>query len=191
MLNKKFLVIILFTFLLVGCASKNDTGHESSPTGANRRQHVEHSSMMNKVTAPRIDEFKYPADWPDLEIKCNSNELNWLMGDSNYSGKEGGQVGNTYFGMNDEHVTLLKENAVKPEAIILFEPDEVKGLNKPSLELKMLNQDNSISAYPLNQNSMQAPKEVGEYIFILSVDWGNGDNNILYWFKLGVRADLS
>jgi hypothetical protein len=35
---------------------------------------------------------------------------------------------------------------------------------------------------------MLLPEETGEYIFILSVDWGNGDNNILYWFKVFVAA---
>jgi hypothetical protein len=33
---------------------------------------------------------------------------------------------------------------------------------------------------------MIAPKEVGEYLFLCVVDWGKGENNIAYWFKINV-----
>jgi len=91
--------------------------------------------------------------------------------------------------MNEEWVDKLKPNIVRPESKLVFKAAKVTGLNTPELTLQRLNQDNSSSPYPLHQNTMLVPKEDGEYIFILSVDWGNGDNSILYWFKLKVAAN--
>ena len=133
-------------------------------------------------------EFAYPSTWPKLEILNDNNRVYWYVGDANFTGEAGGRVGNTYFGMNEEHVDKLIVNTVTPEAKLVFKAMEVQGLNKPQLNLYELNKDNSSSVYPLNQNTMIVPKEDGEYTFILSVDWGKGDNNIVYWFKLRVKA---
>ncbi|MEN6461467.1 MAG: hypothetical protein ABFC94_08885 [Syntrophomonas sp.] len=130
--------------------------------------------------------FLYPFTWPKVEILNDNHRIYWDKGDANFTGQAGGKVGNTNFGMNEEWVDKLKPNIVRPESKLVFKAAEVQGLNTPELTLRRLNQDNSSSPYPLHQNTMLVPKEDGEYIFILSVDWGNGDNNILYWFKLEV-----
>ena len=132
--------------------------------------------------------FLYPSTWPKLEILNDNHRIYWDRGDANFTGQAGGIIGNTNFGMNEEWVDKLKPNIVKPGSKLVFKAAEVPGLNTPELTLQRLNQDNSSSPYPLHQNTMLVPKEDGEYIFILSVDWGNGDNNILYWFKLKVAA---
>ncbi len=134
-----------------------------------------------------IEDFDYPADYPKFEIRCDSQQLSWLKGDSNFTGKPGGIIGNTMFGMNGEHTNLLEPNIVKPESELVFAAGAVPGLNNPEYKLHILDKDNLVSTYPLNKNTMLAPKEDGEYVLILSVDWGNGDNSISYWFKLKVN----
>ncbi len=134
-----------------------------------------------------IEDFDYPADYPKFEIRYDSQQLSWLKGDSNFTGKPGGIIVNTMFGMNEEHNDLLKPNTVKPESELVLVAAAVPGLNNPEYKLHTLNKDNLLSPYPLNKNTMLAPKEEGEYIFVLWVDWGNGDNSIGYWFKLRVN----
>ena len=139
---------------------------------------------MNEIS---IDDFGYPSDYPRFEIRCDSQQLSWLKGDSNFTGKPGGIIGNTMFGMNGEHTNLLEPNIVKPESELVFAAGAVPGLNNPEYKLHILDKDNLVSTYPLNKNTMLAPKEDEEYVLILSVDWGNGDNSISYWFKLKVN----
>lgn len=135
-----------------------------------------------------IADADYPPDYPKFEIRCDYQQLSWLKGDSNFTGKPGGIIGNTMFGMNEEHTNLLEPNIIKPESELIFTAGTVPGLDNPEYELQMLDKDNLFSLYPLNNNTMVAPKEDGEYVFILSVDWGNGDNSISYWFKLKVNS---
>lgn len=132
--------------------------------------------------------FIYPFNWPKLEILNDNQRIYWDRGDANFTGQAGGAVGNTNFGMNEEWVDKLRTNVVEPESEIVFKPAEVPGLDIPKLKLQRLNQDNSGSVYPLHQNTMLVPPKVGEYIFILTVDWGKGDNSIMYWFKLKVTS---
>lgn len=134
-----------------------------------------------------IDDFEYPSTYPEFQILSPNRELSWVKGDSNFTGKAGGIIGNTMFGMNEEHTDILEPNAVKPGSKLVFIAEPVPGLGKPLLELQLLNQDNSWSTYPLNKDTMLVPKEGGEYVFILSADWGNGDNCITYWFKINVE----
>ncbi|MEA1962211.1 MAG: hypothetical protein U9N81_13255 [Bacillota bacterium] len=130
--------------------------------------------------------FAYPFTWPKVEILNDNHRIYWDKGDANFTGRAGEITGNTCFGMNEEWVDKLKSNIVRPESKLVFKVAEVQGLNTPRLMLQRFNQDNSTSPYLLHQNTMISPKEDGEYILILTVDWGNGDNTILYWFKLKV-----
>ena len=141
-------------------------------------------TLEESPTDISIDHFEYPSTWPNLEILYGNKQLSWVRGDSNFTGEPGGVIGNTLFGMNEEHVDKMNSDTVEPGAELIFIADVVKGLNKPVFELQIMNQNNTFSPYPINQNTMFVPKKAGEYIFILSVDWGNGDNNILYWFKV-------
>ncbi|MGS0764515.1 DUF3784 domain-containing protein [Syntrophomonas curvata] len=134
-----------------------------------------------------VDDFQYPSTYPKLEILCGKRQLAWVKGDSNFTGKAGGVIGNTMFGMNEEHTDLLEPNTVKPGSELVFIADAVPGLGNPLFELQLLDRDNSLSAYPLNKNTMLVPGEDGGYVFILSADWGNGDNCITYWFKVTVE----
>ncbi|MDD4627114.1 MAG: DUF3784 domain-containing protein [Syntrophomonas sp.] len=140
---------------------------------------------LNEIS---IDDFDYPPDYPKFEIRYDKQQLSWLKGDSNFTGKPGGIIGNTMFGMNEELADFLEPNIVKPESELIFTAAAVPGLNNPEYKLRMLDKDNSSSIYSLNKNTMLAPKEGGEYIFILWVDWGNGDNSMDYWFKLKVNS---
>ena len=135
-----------------------------------------------------IDDFEYPPDYPKLEIRSDHRQLSWVKGDSNFTGEPGGIIGNTMFGMNEEHTDLLEPNIVKPESELVFAAAAIPGLNNPEYELYLLDENNSPAIYPLNKNTMLAPKEDGEYVFILRADWGNGDNSIDYWFKLRVNG---
>lgn len=131
--------------------------------------------------------FTYPSTWPKVEIFNDNQRIYWDRGDANFTGRAGGIIGNTCFGMNEEWVDILKANIVKPKSQLVFKAAEVPGLDTPRYTLQQLNQDNIYTPYSVQQNTMLVPKEAGEYIFILSVDWGKGDNNILYWFKLKVK----
>lgn len=130
--------------------------------------------------------FLYPYTWPKMEILNGNQRIYWDRGDANFTGQPGGVIGNTNFGMNEEHVDILRTNMVQPDSPIVFKPAAVQGLDTPKFKLEQLNQDHSSSVYLLQQNTMRTPKETGAYIFILTVDWGKGDNNISYWFKLKV-----
>ena len=66
------------------------------------------------------DDFAYPSTWPKLEILNYNNRVYWYVGDANFTGKAGGRVGNTYFGMNEEHVDKLLVNTVTPEPSLLL-----------------------------------------------------------------------
>ena len=100
---------------------------------------------LNEIS---IDDFGYPSDYPRFEIRCDNQQLSWLKGDSNFTGKPGGIIGNTMFGMNDEHTNLLEPNIVKPESELAFTAAAVPGLNNPKYKLHMLDKDNLLSTYP-------------------------------------------
>lgn len=185
MFKQKYLVLILLLFL-AGCSKQ--AGNETAISGEQSNQNQKASTSSQEPVLSSKD-YEYPADWPGLAISNDGKRLQWLRGDANYTGQAGGRVGNSNFGMSEGHIDLLPVNEVKPEAIIQFAADEVSGLNKPEMELQKLNKDNTFSVYPLQQQSMTAPKEAGDYTFILSVDWGNGDNNILYWFTIKVKTN--
>lgn len=146
------------------------------------RQSYEHNTLEVELS----DRFQYSSTYPNLEIVCDKNKINWIRGDANYTGKAGGKIGNTTFGLPVEQTDKLTPNIVKPESELIFNADEVQGLNKPEFELQLLNKNKTSFAYPLTENTMIVPKEEGEYIFFLEIDWGNGDNAIYYWFKLKV-----
>lgn len=133
-----------------------------------------------------VDDFYYPPDYPQFEIRSGKRQLSWLKGDSNFTGKPGGIIGNTMFGMNEEQTDLLEPNVVKAESELVFAAASVPGLNYPDYQLYILDKNDLRITYPLNENTMVSPEEGGEYVFMLQVDWGNGDNSIDYWFKLKV-----
>lgn len=132
--------------------------------------------------------IEYPSDWPNLEIVSGNDQIAWSRGDSNYIGIAGGKVGNTNFGMNEQWVEQLGTNWVKPGSGLIIKAEEVPGLDFPGLDLQLFKRYHydALSPYPLEGNKMTAPAKEGEYIFVLSVDWGQGDNMITYWFKLEV-----
>ncbi|NLX02939.1 MAG: DUF3784 domain-containing protein [Syntrophomonadaceae bacterium] len=165
--------------------SLNDKLNRDQPSPA-----VGTSTGQLTPDSPEIstDDFGYPPNYPKFEIRYGNRLLSWSRGDSNFTGKPGGIIGNTMFGMNEEHTDLLKPNTVKPESELVLVAAAVPGLNNPEYKLHTLNKDNLLSPYPLNKNTMLAPKEEGEYIFVLWVDWGNGDNSIVYFFKLKVDS---
>lgn len=182
--RKSVLILTLFICMMAGCTNNHDVRTKKAVTDENSMQ-----AARNEIKHKTAADFEYPEGWPKLVITCDQEELQWLMGDANYTGRAGGQVGNSYFGMNEEHVSVLPVNVVKSAATIEFAADEVPGLNKPNYYLQILSPENAYTTYPLQQNSMTVPKETGEYVLILQVDWGNGDNNINYWFKLSVRNE--
>jgi|GEM_PF-352397 len=153
-----------------------------------REEGTSTNQLTQNVPQISIADFDYPPDYPKFEIRCDEQQLSWLKGDSNFTGKPGGIIGNTMFGINEDHTNFLMPNLVKPETKLIFTAAAVPGLNNPEYKLHMLDKDNLFLTYPLNNNAMVAPKEDGEYVFIISVDWGNGDNSISYWFKLKVNS---
>ena len=91
----------------------------------------------------------------------------------------------------DEGIALqvLKATDLKSNSVINIKAEEVSGLDKPKYKIYLLNKKmngNQLVLYPLTENQMIAPKEVGEYLFLCVVDWGKGENNIAYWFKINV-----
>lgn len=130
----------------------------------------------------------YPPDWPKLEIFADYKRIYWDRGDANYTGQAGELIGNTSFGMNEEWIDILRPNIVRPESQLVFKAAEVPGLDPPRYTLQQYSQGRAYILYPLQGNIMTAPAEEGEHVFILAVDWGRGNNTILYWFKLKVAA---
>lgn len=166
---------------------KNSTG-SSSPYLQKLMDAKKEYMDLNGISAYKKtalgESFGYPSTWPKLEILYGDKQLSWIRGDSNFTGEPGGVIGNTMFGMNEEHLEQMPTNPVEAGAELCFMADEVPGLNQPVFQMQILNQNGTFSSYPINQNTILLPEKTGEYIFILSADWGNGDNNILYWFKV-------
>jgi hypothetical protein len=65
-----------------------------------------------------IDHFEYPSTWPKFEILHDDKQLLWVRGDPNFTGKPGGVIGNTMFGMNEGHVDKMISNSVEPGSVI-------------------------------------------------------------------------
>lgn len=153
--------------------------------GVNEPASIQSPADLSEIN---INDFAYPSTYPKFEIKYANQTLSWLKGDSSFTGEPGGIIGNTMFGMNEEHTDFLEANIVKPGSELVFAAGEVPGLNPPAFKLHALGDNHSLSTYPLNRNIIQVPQKDGGYIFMLNVDWGNGDNEISYWFKVRVNS---
>ncbi len=139
-------------------------------------------AICGYITPSEIIQNKYPK----IDISCNNTPIEWAKGDSNYTGKPYGLIGNTCFG-DDKELEALEPTIVEPNAIIEFKAEDVEGLNKPRYTV-MIEGDNNSLLYETNENIIRAPIEENVYTFNINVDWGNGDNEIWYVFKVKVEG---
>lgn len=143
--------------------------------------------LINKINDTKLRDEKmlteYPSGWPQLEISCGDKIIPWVRGDSNFTGKVNGIIWSTLFGYDEIRAETINPVEIKVNEVIKFNADQVKGLNKPQYSIWLLNKNKKRDTFPIKENSITVPEE-GEYIFNLFVDWGKGDNNISYWFKV-------
>ncbi|RYD05547.1 hypothetical protein N752_09380 [Desulforamulus aquiferis] len=131
-------------------------------------------------------EVNYPETWPNLVISCLSKNIPWVRGDANFTGQVNGVIGNTNFGYDESKAILIKPTEVKANTVLSFNADNVKGLDSPKYFVWLLNSDNKLIPYTIEEDSITIPHDEGEYLYHLLVDWGKGDNTISYWFKVKV-----
>ena len=127
-------------------------------------------------------EFAYPK----LFITYDDKQIDGLLGFANYTGKVNGMVGNSNFGASEKEVQDLLALQVKPTSIIKIKAEEVKGLDKATYKVSIYDKDKAIPI-SINKAEIMVPAEEGEYLYDVFVDWGKGDNNISYWFKIKVQ----
>ena len=113
-----------------------------------REEGISTSQPTQNLPQISIDDFDYPPDYPKFEIRCDNQQLSWLKGDSNFTGKPGGIIGNTMFGINEEHTNFLMPNLVKPESELVFTAAAVPELNKSEYNWHTLDKHNSLLSYP-------------------------------------------
>ena len=158
---------------------------------------------QDKQTDPELDRMlksvkDYPSTYPSFVISCEDKNISWLRGDANYTGKPNGQVGNTSFGADNNLADkALNAEDVKPGSVIELQAGDVQGLNKPAYNILLFDKSRKVDqlvSYPSNNNQntipgkvrITVPNKAGEYLFLCDVNWGNGNNEITYWFKVKV-----
>ena len=77
---------------------------------------------------------------------------------------------------------------MKTGAVIKLKAAEVAGLDKPQYKIYLFDKAGKSGRLTSSQNQMAAPKEAGEYLFYCDVNWGEGDNEIVYWFKINIPS---
>ncbi len=125
--------------------------------------------------------------YPKIYISSNNKPIEWAKGHSNYTGKPYGDIGNTSF-EDSEGIERLKPTVVKPNAIIEFKAEEVEELDKPRYKV-MLRDGMNHTLYEINKNTIRVPSREDIYTFNINVDWGKGDNEIWYVFKVKVEGE--
>lgn len=150
---------------------------------------TEEPSMLTMIK----DAENYPATYPKFSVTSNNINIPWIRSDANYTGKPGGRVGNTAFGA-DEYIAdqALKATDLKPGSIVRLDAEEVSGLDKPECKVSIFDKtkkSDQLVLYPSTQSQLIAPKEAGKYLFLCDVNWGKGDNEITYWFKINISAN--
>jgi hypothetical protein len=204
-----FISLFLILIISVSCAAqKTSTNKTTANLSSQPDEHLKvkaESPTENIVTPPDNpteepslasmikDAEDYPAWYPRFSITSNNTNISWIRSDTNYTGKPGGRVGNTSFGADDfiaDHA--LKATNLKPGAIVELHADEVSGLDQPKYKVFIYDntkKSDKLVSYPLTKNQVAVPKKVGKYLFLCRVDWGKGDNEITYWFKINIAAN--
>lgn len=158
---------------------------------------------QDKQADPELDRMlksvrDYPSDYPSFTVSCEGKNISWIKGDANYTGKPHGQVGNTNFGADNNLADkALNAEDVKPGSVIELQAGDVQGLNKPAYNILLFDKSRKVDqlvSYPSNNNEntipgkarITVPNKAGEYLFLCDVNWGNGNNEITYWFKVKV-----
>lgn len=150
----------------------------------------EPTQIPSELAAMTKEAEKYPSNFPKFTVVCKDKSIQWIRGDSNYTGKLGGKVGNTSFGA-DEVIAeaALKATEVEPGTVITAKADEVVGLDKPKCKFLLFDKNKNgdkFVAYPSTNNQITVPQKEEEYLFVCDVNWGKGDNEITYLFKVKV-----
>ncbi|MCB8814582.1 M56 family metallopeptidase [Desulfosporosinus shakirovi] len=130
----------------------------------------------------------YSSHYPKLEILNGTTKLIWTRGDANYTSQPGMLIGNTNFGLGIDEAMKLPASVLKPESWLEFMAEEVAGLDKPTYQLRLVDSNQQLKLYPINQNSILLPKAEGNYLFQLQVNWGNENHVIYYWFQIETQS---
>lgn len=208
-MKKIFTCVIMFivVFSSVSCTTQKNNTDTNTPalsSSADMQSKGEDSTASivkppdNPSLEPSVAEMiknaqDYPPNYPKFSVTSNDIDISWIRTDANYTGIPGGKVENTNFGADDYVADqALKATDLKPGAIIELHAAEVSGLDHPKYKVFIYdntNKDDPLVSYPVTKNQMNIPNKAGKYLFLCNVDWGKGDNEIGYWFKINVVAD--
>ena len=146
---------------------------------------IEVAQTPDDLTA---EQAGYSSHYPKLEILNGTTKLIWTRGDANYTSQPGVLIGNTNFGLGIDEAMKLPVTVLKPESWLEFMAEEVAGLDKPTYKVRLVDSNQQLKLYPINQNSIVLPKAEGKYLFQLQVNWGNENHVIYYWFKIETQS---
>ncbi|WP_425806137.1 DUF4362 domain-containing protein [Desulfitobacterium sp. Sab5] len=136
----------------------------------------------------RPDQPDYISKYPKLDISSGSIKINWVRSTANYTSKPNVLIGNSNFGVEMDDALALPADVVKPGSRIDFKAEDVPGLDKPSYKVQLVGKNKELINYPVDNISIIAPNEDGEFLFQLEVNWGcNGNHQIFYWFKISTN----
>ncbi|HVJ49092.1 DUF4362 domain-containing protein [Desulfitobacterium sp.] len=137
---------------------------------------------MDDITA---DQPGYISKYPKLDITSGSIKINWVRSTANYTSKPDVLIGNSNFGVEMDDALSLPAHVVMMGSRIDFKAADVPGLDKPSYKVQLVGKNKELIGYPVDNSSIYVPKEDGEFLFQLEVNWGyNGNHQIFYWFKI-------
>lgn len=139
--------------------------------------------LISVLFWPRTTKEFIPLSPPDISVTYNQNKIETARGDYNWCDKPDG--GSTY--LADSPIDLvknLKTTSVKKGEAIKFNFNTLwKQPNKTTVDLVIPGV--GLSEQIENVNFFNAPKEKGEYIFLIFGSWDEG-HSVVYVFKINV-----
>lgn len=126
--------------MLSGCTSFNDDNKiaekvniQTNSQPKNEAPVISDSSELTEVYKTSVRESQERL--PKVHILYENKEIAWMIGNSNFTGKAGGVIGNTSFGWRYEDILASKGTKIKPKGKMEVIADEVKDLEKPKIQV--------------------------------------------------------
>lgn len=127
---------------------------------------------------------------PKVHITYENKPIEWLQGDATFTSEVNGVSNINYFGAKREDALKLYTVTVKTYSTLNITADAIQGLSKPKISAMLYNNKGEITSYKLlKNNSLNFDVQDREYVWMLYVDWGKGENNSIYWFKINAVKD--
>lgn len=166
----KILVLLLLILVLTSCSSNNG----------------------NITPEPPFKLSNLGKSLPKVYISDGEKSIGWLQGDATFQTKTNKGTEFTYHGANRKEALKLPGVRIKDYSIVTITADSIDGLHTPKISAMLYNAQGKIVNYTLFDKKYGLSMDfsiAGKYLWMVYVDWGKGNNNSIYWFKLNVFKD--